>query len=454
MYKIVNSFYNKKMSEKEEAFDIIIEGGILLTMVDGEDPLFNARIIIKGDKIKAISSKNESPIPKAKVIIHAENTVILPGLINVHGHSPMTLFRGWADDFPLKAWLFDHIFPAEARHMNPNTVYWTTLLATLEMIASGTTTIVDGYFFADDMARAINKSGMRGIVAQGVLDFPAPGVPSPEKNIDIAHSFIERWKSYSDLITPGIFCHSPITCSSSTLSKAHEISLKYDLPLQTHLSETREEVEEIQKREKKRPVFYLDDLGILGSDLIAAHAIYLDEEEIETMAKRDVKVAHCAESNMKLGSGFAPVTDMLEKGMTVGLGTDGCASNNNLDLFSEMDTAAKLAKVADLNPTMLRAKTVLEMATCKGARVIGMERMLGAIEPGKKADLIIIDMNTPHMVPMYNPYSQLVYSACGADVRDVLVNGKILYKDREFTDLDKDEIISRVKEISQTVHNK
>jgi 5-methylthioadenosine/S-adenosylhomocysteine deaminase len=439
------------MSEKEEAFDIIIEGGTLLTMVDGEDPLFNARISIKGDKIKAISFQEESCMPKAKVIIHAENTVILPGLINVHGHSPMTLFRGWADDIPLKTWLFDHIFPAEARYMNPDTVYWATLLATLEMIASGTTTIVDGYFFADDMARAIHKSGMRGIVAQGVLDFPAPGVPRPEKNIDIAHSFLERWKNYSDLIKPGIFCHSPITCSSRTLLKAHEISLKYDLPLQTHLSETREEVEEIQKREKKRPVFYLDDLGILGSDVIAAHAIYLDEEEIETMAKRDVKVAHCAESNMKLGSGFAPVTDMLEKGMTVGLGTDGCASNNNLDLFSEMDTVAKLAKVATLDPTKLDAKTILGMATSKGARVIGMEERLGTIEPGKQADIILVDTDSPNMVPMYNPYSQLVYSACGADVRDVLVNGKILYKDRQFADLDKDEIISRVKEISQAL---
>lgn len=439
------------MSEKEEAFDIIIEGGILLSMVDGKDPLYNSRIIIKGDKIKAISSTYESPMPKAKIIIHAENTVILPGLINVHGHSPMTLFRGWADDLPLKTWLFDHIFPAEARYMNPDTVYWATLLATLEMIASGTTTIVDGYFFADDMARAIHKSGMRGIIAQGVLDFPAPGVPDPGRGIDIAHAFIERWKDYTDLITPGIFCHSPITCSSRTLLKAHKVSRKFDLLLQTHLLETREEVTEMQKREKKRPVVYLDDLGILGSDLIAAHAIYLDEEEIETMAKRDVKVAHCAESNMKLGSGFAPITRMLEKGITVGLGTDGCASNNDLDLFLEMDTAAKLAKVADLNPTMLRAKTVLEMTTCKGARVIGMERTLGAIEPGKKADLIIIDMNAPHMMPMYNPYSQLVYSACGGDVRDVLVNGRILYRDRQFTELDKNEIISRVKEISQAI---
>jgi len=439
------------MSEKEKIFDIIIEGGILLTMVDGEKPLYDTRIIINGDKIKEVSCQKANPMPKAKMIINAENTIILPGMINAHGHSPMTLFRGWADDLPLNVWLFDRIFPAEARYINPDTVYWASLLATLEMIASGTTTIVDGYFFADDMAKAIDEAGMRAIVAQGVIDFPAPGVPKPEKNLDIAQCFLERWKNFSDLITPGIFCHSPLTCSSNTLLKAHEISKEFNFPLQIHLSETREEVEEIKKREKKRPVFYLDDLGILNGDLIAAHAIYLNEQEIEVLAKRDVKVAHCAESNMKLGSGLAAVTKMLEKGITVGLGTDGCASNNNLDLFAEMDTAAKLAKVAGLDPTMLNAKTVLSMVTSKGAGVIGMADRLGTIEPGKKADIIIVDTNSPHMTPMYNPYSQLVYSACGGDVRDVLINGKIVLKDRQFTTLDKDDIISRVNRISKGI---
>ena len=439
------------MSEKEKIFDIIIEGGILLTMVDGEKPLYNTRIIINGDKIKAVSCQNENPVPKAKMIINAENTIILPGMINAHGHSPMTLFRGWADDLPLKVWLFDRIFPAEAQYINPDTVYWASLLAILEMIASGTTTIVDGYFFADDMVKAIDEAGMRAIVAQGVIDFPAPGVPKPEKNLDIAQSFLERWKNFSGLITPGIFCHSPLTCSSNTLLRAHEISQKFNLPLQIHLSETRGEVEEIQKREKKRPVFYLDELGILNGDLIAAHAIYLNEKEVEVLAKRDVKVAHCAESNMKLGSGLAAVTEMLEKGITVGLGTDGCASNNNLDLFAEMDTAAKLAKVDALDPTILNAKTVLSMVTSKGADIIGMADRLGTIEPGKKADIIIVDTNSPHMVPVYNPYSQLVYSACGGDVRDVFINGKIVFRERQFTVLDKDDIISRVDRISKGI---
>lgn len=439
------------MVESKKKSDIIIEGGTLLTMVEGEEPVRDARVIISGDSIDGVSVRKDSPLPEADEIIHAGDAIILPGLINTHGHSPMTIFRGMADDLPLKEWLFDHIFPAEAKHINPDTVYWASLLACLEMIASGTTTSVDGYFLADGIVKAADKAGIRALVAQGLIDFPAPGRPDPKKNPEIALAFLERWIDFSELITPGLFCHSPLTCSDKTLQKMHEISRRFDLPLQIHLSETQEEPAEIKKRTGLRPVFYLDDLGTLNRNLIAAHAIHLDEEEIDLLASRDVKIAHCPESNMKLGSGIASVGRMLEKGITVGLGTDGCASNNNLDLFGEMDTAAKLAKVANLDPTILDARTVLKMATIGGARVIGLENRVGTIEAGKRADIIIVDTNTPHMTPMYNPYSQLVYSATGGDVRDVIINGKIVYRDRRFTTLDRDEIINEVKKITRRI---
>ena len=422
-----------------------------MTMVDGEEPVRDARVIISSDSIEEVTERQNSPLPESDEIIHAEDAIILPGLINTHGHSPMTIFRGMADDLPLKEWLFNHIFPAEAKHLNPDTVYWASLLACLEMIASGTTTYVDGYFLADGIVKAAHKAGMRALVAQGVIDFPAPGRPDPKKNPEVALAFLERWMDFSHLITPGLFCHSPLTCSDKTLQKVHEISKRFASPLQIHLSETQEELKEIRKRTGLRPIIYLDHLGLLDSNLIAAHAIHLDEEEIDLLAKRDVKIAHCPESNMKLGSGIASVTKMLEKGITVGLGTDGCASNNNLDLFGEMDTAAKLAKVANLDPTILDARTVLKMATIGGARVIGLENRVGTIEAGKRADIIIVDTKSPHMTPLYNPYSQLVYSATGGDVRDVIINGKIVYRDRQFTGLDRDEIINEVKKITRRI---
>jgi len=437
--------------EREKRFDIIIEGGTLLTMVDGEEPVRDARITIFGDSIEEVSARQDNHLSEADEIINAEDTIILPGLINGHGHSAMTIFRGMADDLALKKWLFDHIFPAEASHLNPDSVYWASLLACLEMIASGTTTSVDGYFFADEIVKAASEAGIRALVSQGVIDFPAPGVPDPEENLDVALAFLERWMHLSHLITPGIFCHSPLTCSAKTLLRAHEISTRFNSPLQIHLSETQEEVEEIEKKTGLRPAFYLDDLGLLHGDLIAAHAVYLNEEEIDLLAKRHVKIVHCPESNMKLGSGIAAAVTMLEKGVTVGLGTDGCASNNNLDLFGEMDTAAKLAKVANLDPTLLDARTVLKMATIGGAKVIGLEDRVGTIESGKKADIIIVDTNTPHMIPLYNPYSQLVYSANGGDVRDVLINGRIVYRDRCFTTLDRNHIMNEVKRLGQRI---
>ena len=433
--------------------DLVIEGGMVITMAEGQAPIIDGRVLISDGIITVIQSRDEKwekPGIQAEVI-DAKEAIVMPGLVNAHTHAAMTLFRGLADDLPLKQWLFEKIFPAEAKFLNPDTVYWGSLLGCLEMIASGTTCIADGYFFQDETVRAVHESGLRGLIAQGVIDFPAPGVPDPKENLKVAREFIERWLGFSDLITPGMFCHSPVTCSEHTLKGAWEISGQFDVPLSIHLSETRDEVKEVIRKTGKRPVFYLDRLGLIDRGLIAAHAIHLDDREMARVKEKRVKIVHLPESNMKLCAGPAPIRDMVNMGLTVGLGTDGCSSNNNLDLFCEMDTAAKLSKVYDLDPVGLNANTVVKMATSWGAAVLGLEKEIGTLEPGKRADIIVVDIDQPHLCPIYDPLSAIVYSANGADVKDVIVNGKALMKNREFTTLDPVEIMEKVKAISRNI---
>jgi 5-methylthioadenosine/S-adenosylhomocysteine deaminase len=434
--------------------DLIIKGGMILTMRAGQNPIQKGEIFIKNGKITGIhasGTKFNGGNNSHAEIINAKEAIIMPGLINGHTHAAMTLFRGLADDLPLKQWLFEKIFPAEARFLNTDTVYWGSLLGCLEMIASGTTCFMDGYFFQDATVRAAHESGLRALIAQGVIDFPAPGVEDPEKNIKIAKEFIERWLGFSDRIMPGIFCHSPLTCSKQTLKDAWEISQQFDLPLQIHLSETTDEVNEILKKTGKRPVHYLEEIGLINDGLIAAHAVHLDDGEIERLKENGVRVVHVPESNMKLSSGVARILDMVKKEIPIGLGTDGCSSNNNLDLFQEMDTAAKLSKVFSLDPVALDAETVLRMTTTWGASVIGLGDQVGTLELGKKADIIVVDLQGPNLCPVYDPLSALVYAASGADVKDVIVDGKVLMKDRIFTTLDADEIMGRVKRISADI---
>lgn len=443
---------NQPWEIKNTKPDLLIQGGLLLTMQPGAKPLMDARLLIHQDRILEILAPGEkNPYLPATEILDARNTLIMPGLINSHGHSAMTLFRGLADDLPLKEWLFIKIFPAEARYLNEDTVYWGTLLGCLEMISSGTTALADGYFFEDSVVRAVHEAGLRGLIRQGVIDFSAPGVPDPAQNLATGRAFLEKWTGFSDRITPGLFCHSPATCSAKTLQGALEISKRFSAPLQIHLSETSEEVQEVVKRTGKRPAYYLAELGLLDHPLIAAHAVHLEPGEIKLLAEKQTKIVHVPESNMKLSSGVAPVPAMLKQGLTMGLGTDGCASNNNLDLLREMDTAAKLHKVFSLDPVSMRAETVLHMATVGGAKVLGLEQQVGTLEKGKKADLITVDLRKPHLTPLYNPYSALVYAAQGSDIRDVLVNGRFLLKNRKFQTLDAEEIMNRVAAIGRTI---
>jgi 5-methylthioadenosine/S-adenosylhomocysteine deaminase len=432
--------------------DLVIEGGIVLTMVDGTAPLEDGRVFVQGDRILEIRSAVENrDLPKGVEVLDARGGLIMPGLVNGHTHAAMTLFRGFADDLPLSTWLYQRIFPAEARFVNEDSVYLGTLLACMEMIASGTTTFSDGYFFQDATIRAAHQAGLRALVAQGVIDFPAPGVPDPKENVSHGKRFIEKWLHFSDCITPGLFCHSPVTCSDRTLAQAMEISRSFSIPLQTHLSETREEVGEVMRKTGLRPVQYLDGLGLLDDLLIAVHAVHLEEDEIRLLARKGVKIVHVPESNMKLGSGTARVGDMLAGGLTVALGTDGAASNNDLDLFREMDTAAKVGKVYAMDPESMDAMSVLKMATIRGARALGLEKKIGTLEPGKKADIIVIDLRAPHLVPLYNPFSSLVYSAVGSDVKHVMVNGKLLYRDRQFMTLDAHEVMEMVRELCRKI---
>jgi 5-methylthioadenosine/S-adenosylhomocysteine deaminase len=322
------------------------------------------------------------------------------------------------------------------------------------MMLSGTTTCCDGYFFEDDVAAAVYKSGIRGVLGQGVIDFPAPGVPDPSDNIKNAVAFVEKWQEVSPLITPSIFCHSPYTCCEETLKKAKDVSDSKALLFQIHAAETKNEYVRIQTQQQTTPIKYLDRIGILDENTLIVHGIWLDDDDIEIIAKRRSKVSHNPQSNMKLASGIAPVPSLLNAGVTVGLGTDGCASNNDLDLFQEMDTVAKLHKVNLLDPTVMDARSVLKMATRDGAKAIGLDKHIGSLEPGKQADVIIVDTDKPHLVPMYNPVSHMIYTAQGSDIRDVIVAGRILVRNKNLLTIDLEDILERLTQLSESIRKK
>jgi len=436
-------------------YNIVIHNGTVITMNSDFEIINDGVLCIKNDKLAIIEPrKNHALLPEGKKIIDAGGGIIMPGLVNTHTHLPMALFRGLADDLPLSKWLNEYIFPAEANHIHPESVRIGALLSGAEMLLSGTTTCCDGYFHEDHVAEAVNEIGMRAILGQGVIDFPAPGVPNPEDNVNNAIKFIQKWKNKSPLITPSIFCHSPYTCSETTLKKTKDVADAKGVFFQIHAAETKDEYVLIQTKHHTTPIKYLDKIGIIDQNTLLVHAVWLDDDDIEIIAKRGASVSHNPESNMKLASGIAPIPALLKTGVTVGLGTDGCASNNNLDLFSEMDTAAKLHKVNAMDPTLMNALTVLKMATIEGARALGLQDITGSLEIGKKADVIIIDTHKPHLVPVYNPVSHIVYAAQGSDVQDVIVNGRILIKDRKFLAFDLEDIIEKAIKFSENIKNR
>jgi len=430
--------------------DIIIKNGTILTL-DSKNSIFETGFLcIRGDSISKIGTGTPTSF-KAEKVIDARGGLILPGLVNCHTHAAMSLFRGLADDLPLMEWLNNYIFPAE-RNMDAEFVYTGTLLALAEMILSGTTTFCDMYLFEDQVARAARKAGVRCLVGEVLYDFPSPNYGPVEKGLEYTESLIQKWQT-DPLVSIAVEPHSLFTCSPKLLTASNELALKYKVPLIIHVAETLTEVSEIKEKYGKTPVKHLDSLGLLGPHLIADHCVHIEDADIKTLAANGVKVVHNPESNMKLASGIAPIPQMLSQGLTVGLGTDGCASNNNLDLFSEMDTAAKLHKVNTLDPTVMDARSVLKMATIHGARVLGLQDVTGSLEVGKKADVIVIDTHKPHLTPMYNATSHLVYAARGNDVSHSIINGQPVMEDRNLLTLDVTEIMARAREMSMRVRS-
>jgi 5-methylthioadenosine/S-adenosylhomocysteine deaminase len=432
-------------------FDTLIHNAIVLTCNAAFDIIPGGWLGVSGGKIKALGAHPADGLPEARETIDARGGIVLPGLVNTHTHLPMTLFRGLADDLPLAAWLTDHIFPAERAAIHPESVRWATLLACAEMALSGTTTCGDGYFYEAVVAEAVHDAGLRGVLAQGVIDHPAPGTPDPRRNLSIARQFCRNWLERSEKIRPSVFCHSPYTCSRETLVNAKRLCEEFGLLFQIHVAETRWESEHIRSTHGVSPVAYLDRVGVLDERTLLVHCVWVDDEDIAIIAERGAKVSHNPESNMKLACGVAPVAKMLSAGITVGLGTDGCASNNDCDLFPAMDTAAKLHKVTRLDPTALPAEAVIRMATINGARALGLEREIGSLEPGKQADLILLNTRVPHLTPMHHPASAVVYAAKGTDVQTVLLGGRRLVENRRVSSLDVETIMDQVDIISRAL---
>jgi len=429
------------------SFDILIKNGTIITMGPKNSLIVNGIIGINGDSISYIGQKENATLNNAKRVIDAQGGIIMPGLVNGHTHAAMTLFRGLADDLPLMEWLNNYIFPAESK-IDSGFVYTGTLLACAEMILSGTTTFCDMYLFEGDAVNACREAGMRSLMGEVLYDFNSPNYGSLENGFRYTEWLISRWQD-DPVISIAVEPHSLFTCSPKLLLEANELALRHQAPLIIHLAETEDESKYVEKTFGKRPVDHLNELGILGPHLIACHCVHLNSEEIKLLSDKGVRVIHNPESNMKLSSGIAPVNEMILSGIKVGIGTDGCASNNDLDLMSEMDTAAKLHKIKTMDPTAMDALTVLKMATIEGAKALGMDNRIGSLEVGKKADLIIIDINKPHLTPMYNPYSHIVYSARGSDVVHSIINGRLVMYERELLTIDIQSLMEKANSLSK-----
>lgn len=432
--------------------DTILYNGTIVTVDSVFQEIRGGAVSIERGRIKDVwQPREKEPLPEAKEVVDLHGGIAMPGLVNSHTHLPMSLFRGLADDLPLQQWLNEHIFPAEANHINEETVRLGARLSCAEMLLGGTTTCCDGYFHAAAIAEAVEQMGMRAVLGQGVIDYPAPGVPDPSKGVVVARDFARQWQGRSELIRASIFCHSPYTCSEKTLTAAKRSADELGVLFQIHLAETRNELEQIRTAHGCSPAAYLHGMGIMDANTLLAHAVWVDAEDIERIAGSGARIAHCPESNMKLGSGVAPLPDFLSAGIAVGIGTDGCASNNDLDLWGEMDTLAKLHKVQRLDPTVMDAASVVRMATMGGAQALGMDDLIGSLEVGKQADVIVVDINQPQLTPMYHPASHLVYAVRAGDVRHVMVEGEWVVRERRLLSVDLDDLLHRVRVFARKV---
>src|ERR1700690_3683530 len=431
----------------KESADTIILGGTVVTM-DGQRHIYNDGAVVgTGDSIIAVGPRAEIETKyNGRQTIDAKNTLVLPGFINGHTHGPMTLFRGLHDDGTLQDWLYKYIFPAEAKNVNEEFVRWGTRLAAAEQIRAGVTTFADMYYFEDAVAEETKVAGMRGVLGERFIDFPAPDNKTNAEMLAYTEKFLKRWQG-DPLIHAAPAPHSIYTCSKKTIQDAAALAAKYHAPLLMHVSEMKKEWDDSEKANGMSPVQYLEKLGVLGPELVAAHCIFVDEADRETLAERGVGCVHNPSSNMMIASGVSPVPEMRAAGVAVGLGTDGPAgSNNDLDLMEEIDLAAKLAKITRMDPLALNARAVVEMATIDGARALHMEKEIGSLEPGKKADLILISLDEPNAVPMYDVYAQIPSALKGSDVETVMIGGKLVMRDRKVLIVKEEEVIAKARE--------
>ena len=449
---IVSLFCLSTFAQQKQDVDLIVTHGIVVTM-DGARAIYqDGDIAVRGDSIVAVGSREDVESRfKAAQVIDAHGGLVLPGFINGHTHVPMTLFRGLHDDVTLNDWLYKYIFPAEAKNVNEEFVRWGTRLAAAEQIRAGVTTFADMYYFEDAIAEETKAAGMRGVLGETFIDFPAPDNKSEAEMLGYTEKFLKRWQG-DPLIHAALAPHSIYTCSKKTLQDSAALARKYHAPILIHVAEMKKEWEDSEKANGMSPVQYLEKIGVLGPEIVAAHCIFVDEADRKLLAERGVGCVHNPSSNMMIASGVSPVPEMRAVGVAVGLGTDGPAgSNNDLDLMEEIDLAAKLAKISKMNPLALNAKSVVEMATIDGARAIHMEKEIGSIEAGKRADIILISLNEPNAVPMYDIYAQIAYALKGSDVETVIIGGKVVMRDRRLLTVDEPKVLEKAREYGKLV---
>jgi len=431
---------------KEHA-DLIVTGGSVIAMDAARTVYNDGAVLIKGDQIVAVGPRSalESRY-EATQTLNATGQLVLPGFINGHTHVPMTLFRGLHDDVTLNDWLYKYIFPAEARNVNEEFVRWGTRLGLAEQIRSGVTTFADMYYFEDAIAEESKAAGVRGVLGETLLDFPAPDNKSEAEMLAYTEKFLQRWRN-DPLIHAAVAPHSIYTCSRKTLTDGAALARKYQAPILIHTAEMKKEWEDSNAKNSMSPVQYLDRIGLLGPDVVSAHCIYVDAQDQKTLAERKVGCVHNPSSNMMIASGVSPVPEMRAAGVAVGLGTDGPAgSNNDLDIMEEMDLAAKLAKITRMNPLALGAKDVMAMATIEGARALHLDKQIGSLEPGKKADLVLLSLDQPNSVPMYDVYAQIVYASKASDITTVMVGGRTVMQNRKLLTVDEPAAIAKARE--------
>jgi len=430
--------------------DLIISGKYVMPDSRQESVIKNGALAVAGDTITEIGSRTDLKTKFPEVVeIHEPHGLVMPGLINTHTHAAMSCFRGFADDLPLMTWLQEHIFPVEAQ-LTGDIVYHSTLLSIAEMIKSGTTSFCDMYLFSKEVARAADQAGMRGWVGEVLYDFPSPSYGELERGYDYVRDMLLQYR-HNPLISITIDPHSIYTCAPSLLVYCGNLAEQHNTLFVIHLAETKNEIDTCIAQRGTTPVRYLEQLGLLNSNTLASHCVMLDDEEIDILASHQVRVSHCHESNMKLASGTAPVPELIKRNVVVSIGTDGSASNNDVDMFREMSSVAKAHKVACMDPTVMDAETTLYAATLGGARALGVDDRIGSLSVGKKADIIILDLNQPHLTPLYNIPSHLVYAARGADVIHSIINGQIVMKNRTLVTLDEAALIARMEAISREI---